>query len=252
VGAVPRVLSSPRRRRRLAWLAGITLALAPIGAGVFYLQFAHESQEPSVLRPADPSWSVPTTPKSVRLTDQSRREALTVAARFIDTAVARKRVGDSWELLAPSLKEGYTKETWSRGNIPVVPFPVGVAKWQVDYSFRDSIGLKVALFPKPGADQRATVFNLDLIAVPDGPGSRWRVESFQPNPIQGIQGGSTLSAAGFPNLGGGSTGESRLGLGWLFLPLGILGLVLIVPLAFGIRAWYCGVRAEREYARGRV
>lgn len=250
---MPRVLSSPRRRRRLAWLAGITLALAPIGAGVLYLQSGDDSKEPSVLRQADPSWIVPTTPRSVRLTEQNRQEALIVAARFIETAVARKRVGDSWELLAPTLRAGYTKTTWARGEIPVVPFPVGTARWELDYSFRDSLGLRVALFPRPGADQRATVFLIDLVAVENGSRKRWLVESFQPSPVQSTQpDGPELSATGLPNLGAGATGESRLGLGWLFLPLGILGLVLIVPLAFGIRAWYCGVRAEREYARGRV
>jgi len=62
------------------------------------------------------------------------------------------------------------------------------------------------------------------------------------------------SAVGLPNLGASAAagGTSRLATTWLLVPLGILSLILIVPLALGINQWYRGMRAERDYRHERA
>jgi hypothetical protein len=242
------LLSSPRRRRRLAWTAGVVLALAAIvGAGIKFSYTGpgldvEPSNEPAVLYKE---------PKSVRLGARSRADALAVAEKFIRTAVARKRVGESWNLVAPELKDGFTKAEWARGEIPVVPFPAASARWRVDYSYRNKLGLRVALFPPVGARTPAAVFDLDLMAMKVGKDRHWRVSSFMPSvqraPL-GNDSGPVLGSAGVPRVSV-PEGESRLSAAWLLVPLGLLSLVLLVPLAIGLGHWYRRTRAERAYAR---
>ena len=229
------------------------LGSALVVAAIAGVAIKYPGPNAPVSRSSGPGWSAPEQPKRVPLTARNRREGLTTAARFIQSAVARKDVGDSWDLIVPSMKAGYTRASWARGDIPVVPYPVGGARWQLDYSFRNRMGLKVALFPKRGADVRATVFTLDLRAVGKGAKRRWLVESFMPAPVAGLGGRSEAptTALGLPNLGE-RRGESRLGSGWLLFPLGLLSLVLLVPLALGVAHWYRGARANRAYARERA
>lgn len=247
-----RLLASPRRRRRLIGLSAFALVVTLGALGVRYSDSVADPV--NAPRSGGPGWEAPKQEKSVPLGADTRREALTVAARFVQTAVARKHVAQSWDLIVPSMKEGYTRASWARGDIPVVPFPVNLVKWQLDYSFRDSLGLKVALFPKPGAEIRATVFNLDLRAVGKGSDRRWLVESFTPDRVAATTESGATSAVGLPNLGTSASagGTSRLSSTWLLVPLGLLSLILIVPLALGINQWYRGMRAERAYLQDRA
>ena len=245
-------LSSPRRRRRLGWLLATTLGATGIVGGLLY---SHSLSQPEAAGPTSAAgWAPPAVEKPVRLSERNRVEALRVAAEFVETAVARKRTAESWDLVAPSMRQGYTRKTWALGDIPVVPFPVHTAKWRLEYSFRNSVGLEVALFPKPGSEVRAVVFNLDLRTVSRGPKKRWLVESFTPNAMESASmgGGERTNVTGLPNLGAqGTSGTSRLGASWLLVPAGIFSLVLLIPLGIGMNGWYRGARARREYARVR-
>ncbi|MBA3364176.1 MAG: hypothetical protein H0U03_00080 [Actinobacteria bacterium] len=245
-------LSSPRRRRRFGWLGAAALGVTAIVAGLTY---SHSLSKPEAAGPTSADgWAPPAVEKRVRLTEQNRLDALTVASEFVETAVARKRIAESWDLIVPSMKQGYTRKTWALGDIPVVPFPVHTARWRLDYSFRNSVGLKVALFPKPGSDVRAAVFNLDLRVISRGPRRGWLVESWAPNALESASmgGGQPMSVTGLPNLSAkGTSGTSRLSATWLLVPAGIFSLVLLIPLAIGINGWHRGARARREYARAR-
>ena len=37
----------------------------------------------------------------------------------------------------------------------MVPFPVDTARWRVDYSYEDEVGLEVSAWPEPDAGLRA-------------------------------------------------------------------------------------------------
>lgn len=243
-----RALSSPRKRRRAGWLLASAVLVCAVAALVIkFPSPSNEASGPSSAR----GWAPPEQPDPVTPTARTRREGLSVAARFVETAVARKRVADSWDLVVPSMKTGYTRATWARGDIPVVPYPVGGARWRLDYSFGDSMGLQVALFPKPGVKIPATVFNLDLRAIGKGTNRRWLVEGFTPGPVGTVPTGAPTSPLGFANLGQ-RPGNSRLSGSWLLVPFGLISLIILVPLGLGINHWYRGSRAERDYARSRA
>ena len=54
-------------------------------------------------------------------------------ATFIGTAVARQHVDQSWNVVAPTLKAGYTPAQWKKAaELPVVPYP-GVDTKHVQY-----------------------------------------------------------------------------------------------------------------------
>src|SRR5262249_57738879 len=106
-----------------------------------------------------------------------------VAARFIQTAVARKHLDEAWTLVGPNLRGTLTREQWITGNNPVVPFPIDkldTAPYKIDYSYTDSAMLEIALLPKQGSGIRSQLFMLILKKVGRGKSARWVVDYWVP------------------------------------------------------------------------
>jgi hypothetical protein len=193
----------------------------------------------------------------VRLTNASRAEALATAANFVKTAVARRNVERSWGLVSSSLRQGYTLSEWQKGEIPVVPYPVAQARWKLDYTYADTVGLQVLVFPEAGAGQRPNLFYMELKRAGDPKHRRWLVDSWTPS---GVANPALQAPASAPGRGGGGAlalpsldptvvggGESRLGAAWLLVPLALFGIVPIVLIVLGVRSWRRSRRAERAY-----
>jgi hypothetical protein len=71
-----------------------------------------------------------------------------------------------------------TRAQWTRGDIPVVPYPAyGGVKFKVDASVRNDATLEVALFPRRGSTLRPQVFFLGVHKF----GGRWLVNYFAPH-----------------------------------------------------------------------
>ena len=170
----------------------------------------------------------------MKLTNASRAEALATAANFVKTAVARRHVERSWRLVSSSLRQGYTLSEWQKGEIPVVPYPVAQARWKLDYTYADTVGLQVLVFPETGSGQRPNLFYMELKRAGDPNHRRWLVDSWTPSGVANpalqapaaAPGAEAAAAAGSrshrstPVVGGG---ESRLGAAWLFVPLACSG-----------------------------
>ena len=247
-----RLLASPRRRRRLGWSATVLLVAGSIvTAGVLYSRSIDVGEEPlSNTRARLAEQEQPEEP----LAPDQADDALGVAGRFILTAVKREHVERSWELTSPELRAGYTRASWSRGEIPIVPYPVHTAKWQVDYTYHDRVGLKVALFPKKGSEVAPAVFNIDLRQLGKGKSRHWVVDAWQPLPERPGGGASTQNAFGIPQVGGIATedGPRQLSAAWIFVPIGVLSLFLLVGIGIALGAWVRGRRATQQYLRTRA
>jgi hypothetical protein len=103
---------------------------------------------------------------------------------FIGTAVARKHLGDSWNVVAPSLRAGYTQKKWaSGGDLPVVPYP-GVdtehIQYYLDYASTKEILVEVGLAGKPGVSTRPVTFQLGLVPAGNGSSHHWLVDYWMP------------------------------------------------------------------------
>ena len=237
-------LSSPRFRRRalkLALLAAVAAATATISIVFWNTGRTYESQ----VRPNEPA-VVPTVAHSVALTEAERKQALDTAARFVRTAVRREHTEDSFDLVSEQLRSGFTRRQWAQGNIPVQPYPVDAARWKMDYSYEDEIGLSVYVVPRRGEELSPMVFLLSLKRARTG---QWVVDSWVPRP--GSTGsspptGQSWSSAAAP-AAATSADTGRISGLWLGVPIALL----FSGFAFGLfhiaRERRAVAKAERAY-----
>lgn len=227
------------------WFGALALAVGGgVGIGVHYANTGHPTDlfVPHVASPVEHK-ARPFKPSA-----KTKSDAIAVAARFVATAVTREHVERSYDLVSPALREGYSRRDWATGTIPVVPYPVDSARWRYGYAYDDVIGFDVAVFPKHGTKLGPMTFGMELTRYHSGSDTRWLVSSWQPHqnglgPSNGVGGSSNL------NLAGGLPGptHAKLGATWLFLPLSVLALIVLVPIGLGVREWIRGNRAERRY-----
>ena len=237
-------------RRRLAWIGGsVGIVALVIAAGVMWPSTA---SDPPQEFSGDDAY-VYKEPKQVELTRVDRAKALATAANFVTYAVARRRVERSYDLTAPELKGGLSRAEWSTQDIPVVPFPVEEARWKIEYSYSDALGLQVMLFPTAASKLRPSMFAMELTPTGNGK-SRWLVSSWAPVGMTGANAAAAAPAAqpsgsgGVPNLGDSlPQGEARLDAKWLLAPLGLLLLVPLIVSGYYVRGWRRGRRAEALY-----
>jgi hypothetical protein len=243
-------LSSPRFRRRALKLSGLA-AVAGLATIVSILFWNTGHTYDSPVRPNEPA-VIPEVRHNVVLSDKDRRQVLATAAHFVRTAVRREHTAESFDLVSEQLRTGFTRRRWATGNIPVQPYPVDAARWKMDYSYADEVGLSVYVIPERGEQLSPMVFLLSLTRAPSG---EWRVDSWVPRPGSG--GGSPpgtqspSSAAGSTEAVGTSTvppASSGRGSGlWLAVPF----VLVLSGVAFGlshvIRERRAVARAERAY-----
>jgi hypothetical protein len=212
------VLASYRWRRRLIWLA----VTAGVVGGALAIGFTWPNTAPHEnANPTGGPVNIAPTPRSVPLKTRERVAALAVAAKFVDTAVARKNVDRAWELVTPTMRAGYTRKQWDTADLPdIPPFPVASARWRVQFSDVKGVGFTIALFPTKLSHQQAQVFMIGLHKV--GAGTHDQVTPQV----------ATTS---------GKAKESPI---WLLIPVGLLSLVLLIPAAIAGTNWYRNRRAE--------
>ena len=265
-----RILQSPRWRRRLTITGVLTLV-----AGVLIFLGVHYSNPGNPGNANGPEVAGYTPPKHAAFTPAKKRAVRRLLRQFISTAVVRRNVGQSWDIVTGQLKQGVTRREWSRGDIPVVPFPAsprGLGTWtDVRYSYAKTLGLEVFLFPKPGSGYSAMTADVEFVKGHDG---RWRIDYWLPNRFHGppavtkkatkkVQhvkkrqrqrqphaaraSGATRQATAPP----AQSQSARAGGAWWALPLGLLALIVVVPVAVFSVLWYRNRRAKAAYLRCR-
>jgi hypothetical protein len=253
------ILSSPRRRRRLGWLA-VPVVLAPlVFLGVHY----STSGEPGGA--TGPEVADLPQPKASPFTPAEQRAVRPVLKEFISAAVAREGVARSWDISGPALRQGVTREQWSRGDIPVAPYPAGrkgLGTWtSVEYSYPNDVGLEVVVFPKPGSGETAITADVELVKARNG---RWLVNYWLARPFRGGPGLTDKQARKAEReVAKELAKERRLRLTdrdvddrprasaiWWAVPIGLLSLIVLVPLTMGIVVWYRNRKAARAFQSG--
>jgi hypothetical protein len=237
-------LSSYRFRRRLLW-TGLTLTALGTCALVAVLFW-----NTGPLQEETFSGGVAQTyvkPKAVRLDASERAKIVAIAKRFVASAVTRDDPGSAFELAGPSMRTGTTRASWESGNIPVVPFPVDEARWRVDYSYENEVGLEVYAWPEPNQGFRPTIFFMSLVAVEQAEGRRWLVDSWIPRGgspeviLQRITGRSPLSPVSMERA------SSRASAAWLLvLPAVLLVALIALPLGLILKTRLSARRMARS------
>jgi len=103
---------------------------------------------------------------------------------FLVTGVSRKDQGKAWTTVAPSVRKGYTHESWTKANaLPVIFYPVADinhVQYYLDYASNQEILIEVGLFAPKRYGMRPTTFQLGLVPVGKGTHQRWLVDYFMP------------------------------------------------------------------------
>ncbi len=187
--------SSPRRRRR-TFVAGVALVLVS-GITFSMIHWSNTSHYRMAPIRYNEKAQVYTPPVKRDYRKAKQEGVLLVAAKFVNTAVKREHVADSFDLTTATLHTGYTRKAWATQDIPVVPYPVDFAKYQVKGSFTDSVWYQVAVFPdRAHATVPAAVYDLVLKPSGNGASRHWLVDSWAPAGYQGIRRRRSAAAAG--------------------------------------------------------
>jgi hypothetical protein len=174
----------PGSRPWLPWLAALVLA---VGVGLLIARAfdawggsSGTKQVPSQPAAGGAHVTTPTRERTVPLEPAARA----VARKFLLTAVARRRIAESYDLVGAPLKQGMTRAEWATGNIPIVPYPVtekSFAPLGVDFSYKDHALLEVTLLPDAGkTSPKPQQFFLELRAYGQGNARRWVVVGWVP------------------------------------------------------------------------
>jgi hypothetical protein len=247
-GVAARLLQSPRRRRRLR-LAGIVLALAGVCTfvGLHYSNTGHKSPEHFSAAPVQ---RVAPPPKAAALSNVDASIVRQVAAQFIDTAVLRRHIDDSWPITTANLRQGLTRKQWDTGSIPVTPYPaeaVRAIKYQLDWSGEDLVYLKIAIVPKPTSKALGQAFDIGLTRRGRVAEHRWLVDYWVPlgGGVVTPSSGSLTARTAAP---AAPQPKTRIPPAFLFVPVGLLvaALIGLPTLLFG-RQWFRNRRAVRDY-----
>ena len=167
---------SATTRRSITLLSGLILVAGVVAFAVAWIGDTGTSQEtPLSNEPAQ----LFTPRKQVPLDSAARQ----VAGRFIQTAVAREDLAESYELAHPELRQGLTKQEWLTGNIPVVYYPakeIEQARFKIDESYPNEAILQVALLPRDPTKVKPQVFFIGLKKAGKGAAARWQVNYWVP------------------------------------------------------------------------
>ena len=236
------VLGSARARRRAVWVAAFAAVVVATAAAIVLLPKG--TPDKVTLRPGA---QVVSTPRTIKLTADRRRAIDDVLDRFIPAAVERRNPLRALPLVTHDFRAGVSRDEWSRGNLPVFPYTTRSEKfhgWRLNYSYPREVSIELLLHPGP----RETLGPLAVTAVFKQVGERWLIDSFVPSasfaPTQ--KSPKVVASPDFTPFAEGR-GDAQLSSRWLLVPAGILLLVVLIPVGFGIAHLRRSRRAWRTY-----
>jgi hypothetical protein len=240
------ILASYRWRRRL-WRLAAALTLVVGVVLVIVLLPEQRRASPDELGGVTGKIQPVVEPSEVPLTAAERRAVNRTLLPFVASAVTRDDPAAAWDLVTPAMRSGISRSEWNRGDLPVVPYPVAVPKeldWTVVTSYPGDLTLDLVLQPRRGSHRGAASFFVEMKRAAHG---RWLVDSMYAEDVFG--GGETeepKAAATRPSnepLGP----HGRLSPAWIAVPLGLLGLVIVVPVSIGLLSWRRQRAIDRRY-----
>ena len=261
-----RFWDSPRRRRRVfRWTA--VLLIIPIAW--IAIHFSTSGNPGNANGPEIPNY---VQPKRSPFTAAEKRAVHPVLAQFIKNAVARDAGGDvakAWDVAGPDIREGLSRKQWDSGDIPVVPYPAsqhGLGDWSyVKYSYTNSVGLEVFVFPQPRSGYSAMTADAEVVKDSNG---KWYVNYWLPEKFHGppaLSAAQKKAQAKADKAAAAAAKKAKAhrvaapeeplpqstrakGLWWI-VPIGIVALILFGPLTVMIVIWLKNRREQRRVMR---
>jgi len=217
---------------------------------------SHGPPKPAPVRNEGPAQLATRTSTHVRAADRAAIDR--VLDRFIPAAVGRRDAKVAWSLAGPELRASTTFADWRAWNVPVPSYPVRGTSFH-DWTTLDAgpgyVDFNILVHPKPGHHLGSWVFDGEMVRRHGS----WLVNRLYTiaimQPVRGSK--HEIGPADFQAPGASANapaGTARLSHIWLLGIVGVIGLVVLVPLAFGIlaldrrRRWRARLRAQRSTA----
>ena len=188
-------------------------------------------------------------PRATPLSKADRASSQRVVDAFVNAAVLRLHLGRSYDLVTGEMRQGMSRHQWKTEDIPVVPFPLRdfvLAKSKLDYSHGNVARYKVLMYARPEGPTPSGVFSIELHALRRGGQRQWLVDYWEP-----LGGGISTPAVPRANplslQNQPSATAQPLGTTWVLVPLAVLSLIVLLPLAIGVRGWVRNRRIDRAY-----
>jgi hypothetical protein len=226
--------------------------LVAVGCAVLVgVHWSNTGREESKFSPGKPQVTHE-EPAATPLTKADLKSTERTLDEFVSTAVLRRHLDESYDLVTANLRGGLNRDQWHKGDIPVIPFPAkdfAFAKSKLRYSYANFARYDVLIWAKPHATTATTTFSMELKAVGTGTHRHWLVDYFEP-----LGGGLSQPANPGRNPLAASTPEpsatkAPLGIQWVLAPLSIFALIVLIPIGLAIRGWRRNRRADRDYSR---
>lgn len=166
------------------------------------------------------------------------REIRALLRQFVPAAVGRDHPGRAWALAAPSMREGSSQADWRKGSLPVFPYPAAARGFGIlPVTVKpDDVTFELMVPPKPGSNAGMQVYSTEVQKV----GGEWRVAAMTTR-AEFAPPGDPAKVTAAPDFGVGAGGQSpthqNLSQNWLFVPLLVLGLPLLVALGALLVSW---------------
>jgi hypothetical protein len=183
-------------------------------------------------------------PPERRPSRAEQKQILSTISLFVSTSVARHHPERSFEIVDSSLREGMTKKQWSKGTIPVVPYPaVGIDLIRFELFRGNKALIEVLLEPAKGSRLVRKTFQIELHRSPS---HEWLVSSWVPEGVSQNQ--IDLNRPQSPDVIAKAANPPHLSAKWIYVPLGILLVgLLATPVALLGHHAYASRRASKRY-----
>jgi hypothetical protein len=239
--------ASPRTRRRIAWLAAPPLVAVGFGAALSLVPSTADRHD----RPPANAAPAMLPPREVPLSARDRRGIDAALDVFVSAGVARRNLARAWDVVTPAVRAGKTRADWAAGDVPVYPYPARSGTfhgWTLNESTRAHASVDLLVHPRPAVERRVgpIAFTVRLQRVR----GRWLVDSFIPTAIFSPVGARTSTIVSHPDFTPQQVDARGNGLNraWLVVPLGLLALGALVPVALLVLRSRRDRRAMRRYA----
>ena len=248
------VPSSPRVRRRLARL-GIGLGAAGVVALVVLLIPDHKPANTAPAKNAPPAKLIT---QSTYVSRADRRAINATLDRFIPAALNRTSPKTAWDLSGSGLTGGSTLREWRHGTSPIPYYPARGKTfhgWTTIDAGPGYVDFNLLVHPKRGAKESSWVFSGEMVKR----NGRWLVNGLYTIAVMARPdkngrhevGPADFAAGPAARSGEGGapppTGRGGLGKMWLAVIGGVILLVLLFPLGFGVVSLVRSRRARRRY-----
>ena len=183
-----------------------------------------------------------------RVSPSDRKAINATLDTFVNHAVKRHDPGAAFDVVTPTMRGGMTRKQWSRGSIPVYPYPAAgqhFHQWTIQYRTSDELAIELLLSPRASSKGKLGQFLFHVYLQPRH--GRWLVDSFMPGATFAPAGKPAIvqAAADFLANPSGSTynrpGHAKSGPGqiravYAIVPFAVLGLLLLGLAGWGLVA----------------